>query len=285
MASLKKLSEVLKVSQGFLKNITKGTKKGKDDYITMNTANCCRSVAFFTGYQSEEAARRAITSNVKMLYVSSEDFSKRLIKIADNYGKVRKQLLIDAAQAIKGNNFTEYNKIIKSDKKLKETFTRKCAKSIKKDLIEKLRSSKNSNRSTAKGILMGAGSKNGYKIIVPREKIEKEIQNRLKRYGAVASLFWHAAKQLNPKIKPGDKKHTLSKAKRKKHKLTNGMSYKTSINSNQVSANVNHRAEKVNSKFASKLNKRIKQQENFWAGQAEKQIIAAAVLNKLIDKV
>lgn len=285
MASLKKLSEVLKVSQGFLKNITKGTKKGKDDYITMNTANCCRSIAFYTGYQSEEAARKAITSNVKMLYTSSDEYSNRLIKISNKYGKVRKQLLIDAAQAIKANNFTEYNKIIKSDKKLKETFTRKCAKSIKKELIEKLRSSKKSNRSTAKGILMGAGSKNGYKIIAPKEKIQKEIEKRLKRYGAVASLFWHAAKQLNPKIKAGDKKNSLSKAKRKKHRLTNGMSYKTSINSNQVSANVNHKAEKVNSKFASKLNKRIKQQENFWARQAEKQIVAAGVLNKLIDNV
>ena len=113
------------------------------------------------------------------------------------------------------------------------------------------------------------------------EKIEKEIQKRLKRYGAVASLFWHAAKKLNPKIRP-DK---LSKEKRKKHKLTNGMSYRTNIGSNSVSASINHQAEKLNKKFKSKLMKRISYQEKFWAKQAEKQIVVAEVLNKLIDKV
>lgn len=279
MASLKKLSQTLDVSVGFLKNITKN-KKSKDDFLTSNTANCCRAVARYTGYSSKEKAEKAIRSNVKMLYVASDTLANRILKLANKYGEVKKKILKEAALALKSNNFQEYNRLIKSNKELSD-YKRKCAKSIKKELIEKLRSAEKSNTATARTILISAKSPNGYKIVVPRDKIEKEIQKRLKRYGAVASLFWQSAKKLNPKIRP-DK---LPKEKRKKHKMTNGMSYKAGSSNNSASAVINHRAEKMNSKFKSKLLKRIAQQEKFWSKQAEKQIIAAGVLNKLIEKV
>ena len=279
MASLKKLSQTLDVSVGFLKNITKN-KKSKDDFLTSNTANCCRAVARYTGYSSKEKAEKAIRSNVKMLYVASDTLANRILKLANKYGEVKKKILKEAALALKSNNFQEYNRLIKSNKELAD-YKRKCAKSIKKELIEKLRSAEKSNTATARTILISAKSPNGYKIVVPRDKIEKEIQKRLKRYGAVASLFWQSAKKLNPKIKP-DK---LPKEKRKKHKMTNGMSYKAGSSNNSASAVINHRAEKMNAKFKSKLLKRIAQQEKFWSKQAEKQIIAAGVLNKLIEKV
>ena len=279
MASLKKLSQTLDVSVGFLKNITKN-KKSKDDFLTSNTANCCRAIARYTGYSSKEKAEKAIRSNVKMLYVASDTLANRILKLANKYGEVKKKILKEAALALKSNNFQEYNRLIKSNKELSD-YKRKCAKSIKKELIEKLRSAEKSNTATARTILISAKSPNGYKIVVPRDKIEKEIQKRLKRYGAVASLFWQSAKKLNPKIRP-DK---LPKEKRKKHKMTNGMSYKAGSSNNSASAVINHRAEKMNSKFKSKLLKRIAQQEKFWSKQAEKQIIAAGVLNKLIEKV
>ena len=279
MASLKKLSQTLDVSVGFLKNITKN-KKSKDDFLTSNTANCCRAVARYTGYSSKEKAEKAIRSNVKMLYVASDTLANRILKLANKYGEVKKKILKEAALALKSNNFQEYNRLIKSNEELSD-YKRKCAKSIKKELIEKLRSAEKSNTATARTILISAKSPNGYKIVVPRDKIEKEIQKRLKRYGAVASLFWQSAKKLNPKIKP----EKLPKEKRKKHKMTNGMSYKAGSSNNSASAVINHRAEKMNSKFKTKLLKRIAQQEKFWSKQAEKQIIAAGVLNKLIEKV
>lgn len=279
MASLKKLSQTLDVSVGFLKNITKN-KKSKDDFLTSNTANCCRAIARYTGYSSKEKAEKAIRSNVKMLYVASDTLANRILKLANKYGEVKKKILKEAALALKSNNFQEYNRLIKSNKELSD-YKRKCAKSIKKELIEKLRSAEKSNTATARTILISAKSPNGYKIVVPRDKIEKEIQKRLKRYGAVASLFWQSAKKLNPKIRP----EKLPKEKRKKHKMTNGMSYKAGSSNNSASAVINHRAEKMNSKFKSKLLKRIAQQEKFWSKQAEKQIIAAGVLNKLIEKV
>lgn len=280
MASLKKLSQTLDVSVGFLKNITKNGKKSKDDFITSNTANCCRAIARYTGYSTREHAKKAITRTIKLLYVASDTVANRLYKLSAKYGEEKKKILKEAVKALRSNDFQEYNRLINSNKEL-GSYKRKCAKSLKKDLIEKLRCSEKSNSATAKRLLMAAKSPNGYKIIVPREKINKEIEKRLKRYGAVASLFWHSAKKLNPKIKP-DK---LAKDKRKKHKLTNGMSYKAGSNGNTAEAVINHRAEKMNAKFRSKLLKRIAQQEKFWSKQAEKQIVAAGVLKKLIEKL
>lgn len=280
MASLKKLSKTLDVSVGFLKNITKNGKKSKDDYLTTNTANCCRAIAKYTGYSSKEKAEKAIRRNIRMLYVASDTLANRISRLATKYGEVKKKILKDAAQALKANNFQEFNRLIKSNKELGD-FRRKCAKNLKKELIERLRCAEKSNTATAKAILISVKSPNGYKIVVPREKIEKEVQKRLKRYGAVASLYWQSAKKLNPKIKP-DK---LAKEKRKKHKLTNGMTYQTSVSGNAVKAKVVHRAEKLNAKFRARLMKRIIQQEKFWAKQAEKQIVAAGVLNKLLERL
>ena len=77
MASLKKLSQTLDVSVGFLKNITKNKKRSKDDFLSSNTANCCRAIAKYTGYSSKEKAEKAIRSNVKMLYVASDTLATR----------------------------------------------------------------------------------------------------------------------------------------------------------------------------------------------------------------
>lgn len=284
MASLKKLSQALDVSVGFLKSL-KDTKKSKDEFISSNTANCCRSVAYFTGFMSEKGARKAIYGTISLLYVSNTTYARRLEKVANKHGEEKKKLLLEAAEAIKSNNFQEYNRIITKNKGLLK-FKRKCAKTLKKDLIDKLRCSKNPSPSTAKTLLMAAKSPNGFRIIVPAEKLYKEVEARVKRWGATSSLFWHAAKKLNPKIKPSIPNiGTLPKEKRKKHKMTNGMSYKAGSSNNSASAVINHRAEKLNSKFKAKLLKRIAQQEKFWSKQAEKQIIAAGVLNKLIEKV
>lgn len=280
MANLKKLVKILNVSQGFLKNITKNKKRSKQDFISSNTANACRAVAQFTGYKTREAAEKAIRTNVNLLYIPNDIYAARLTKTARRYGKVKKQILEQAAQAIRTNNYSQYKKLINSNKDLKKTFSRKCSKSINKKLIDQLRTAPKTNRSAAKNILLSLGSMNGKKIVVPKQKLEKEIQRRVKRYGSIASLFWNAAKTLNPKIKA----QKLSKQKRKKHKLTNGMNYKTSISTNTAAANIQHRAEKLNKKFNSKLLKTIQKQQKFWAKQAQKQIIAADVLNRLITE-
>jgi hypothetical protein len=85
---------------------------------------------------------------------------------------------------------------------------------------------------------------------------------------------------LNPKIKSGD----LPKEKRKKLSYSHGARYRTRQVKGGAEVTVNHFVENKNPKFKSKLNKTIKRQEEFWAKQCEKQIVAAAYLNKLLDK-
>lgn len=277
---LKSLAKALKLSEGWLKGLVKSNGRTKDAIVAVNTANACKAVARFTGYKSKEAAEKAIRSNINMLYIPSSTLANRIQRVLPKYGEEKKEILKKAIAALRSNNFTEYNRLIRSNKELKEGYKRKCAKTINKKLVDRLRLASKSNKQAAKGILLSVNTPNGSKIVVPQEKIEAEVQKRLKRYGSVGSLFWQAAKKLNPKIKPQD----LQKEKRKKHRLTNGASYKTSTTNDTVSATVEHTAE-GNEKFQRKLLKRIAQQENWWAKQAEKQIIAAKYLDKLLDKV
>ena len=278
--NLKSLAKALKLSEGWLKGLVKSNGRTKDAIVAVNTANACKAVARFTGYKSKEAAEKAIRSNINMLYIPSSTLANRIQRVLPKYGEEKKEILKKAIAALRSNNFTEYNRLIRSNKELIEGYKRKCAKTINKKLVDRLRLAPKSNKQAAKGILLSVNTPNGSKIVVPQEKIEAEVQKRLKRYGSVGSLFWQAAKKLNPKIKPQD----LQKEKRKKHKLTNGASYKTSTTNDTVSATVEHTAE-GNEKFQRKLLKRIAQQEKWWAKQAEKQIIAAKYLDKLLDKV
>lgn len=277
--SLKHLAKVLEISEGYLKGLSKGKKRKDDDFIRLNTANACRAVAKFTGYKDEESAQKAIQANIHQLYMPQEVYADRLEKMLPKFGKVKRPILAKAAQAIRGGNFTEYNRLIRSHKDLTR-FKRKCSKSLKKALIDKFRSMPKSNRTMAKGLLIGEKSPNGSKIIAPQAKIDAEIQRRVKRHGSIASLFWQSAKQLNPKIKNDG----LSKSKRKKRKAKNGEFFKVNAGGGAVSATVSHMAE-INGKFKQKLLKRIAEQEKFWAKMAEKQIIAAKYLGKHIEKV
>jgi hypothetical protein len=114
--SLKNLSEVLKISEGYLKGLLKGDKKSKSNFIVINTANACRAIARFTGYKTEESAERAIRSNVNLLYLSAEKLAARIQKLSSKYGKVKRAILEKAAQALMNYNFSEYNKLLKSTK-------------------------------------------------------------------------------------------------------------------------------------------------------------------------
>lgn len=187
--TLKHLSKALGLAEGYLKGIAKGNKRGRQDFLTMNTANACRAVAFFTGYPNKERARKAIRNNVSQLYTSSIKVANSILKVADKYGEEKREILKKAAEALKSDNFQEFNRLIKSNKEL-SGFQRKCSKSINKKLIETFRNSPKTNGTTAKKLLLAQKSPNGYKIVAPKSKIDKEVERRLKRFGAVASLFW-----------------------------------------------------------------------------------------------
>lgn len=164
--TIKNLSKALQLSEGFLKGIAKGNKRGQQDFLTMNTANACRSVAFFTGYPNKERAEKAIRNNISQLYTSSVKVANSILKVADKYSKEKREILIKAAEALKADNYTEFNRLIKSNKELGH-FKRKCAKNLNKKLLEAFRNSPKTDSGTAKKLLMAQKSPNGYKIVVP----------------------------------------------------------------------------------------------------------------------
>ena len=187
---LKSLAKALKLSEGWLKGLVKSNGRTKDAIVAVNTANACKAVARFTGYKSKEAAEKAIRSNINMLYIPSSTLANRIQRVLPKYGEEKKEILKKAIAALRSNNFTEYNRLIRSNKELKEGYKRKCAKTINKKLVDRLRLASKSNKQAAKGILLSVNTPNGSKIVVPQEKIEAEVQKRLKRYGSVGSLFW-----------------------------------------------------------------------------------------------
>jgi hypothetical protein len=63
------------------------------------------------------------------------------------------------------------------------------------------------------------------------------------------------------------------------------MKYSTSLTANTVTADVFHMAERVNKKYRNNLKRKIREQEEFYSKMAERQIILAAALNKLIEKL
>lgn len=281
--SLKNLSKVLGIAQGYLRGLSKGNKVGKDDIIRQVTANCCRAIAHFTGYKNRKSAELAIRRNLNALYIPNDILARRIQSRINKYGKVKRQILENAISALKNNDFSLYNNLIKSDKDLKQKYRRKCAKTLKGSLIDALRSSEKPNRNTARRLLLAMKSPEGKQIVVPRQKFEKEVEKRLKRYGAVASLFWQSAKQLNPKIRPSvNGLGTLSKEKRKKHKMTNGMSYVTNVSVKESKATIKHKAE-LNGRFKKKLMAKIRQQQTWHAKDAQKRLLAAKYLDKLLE--
>lgn len=279
--SLRYLSKQLKLSEQWLKNLNSGGKRKENSIITINTANACRAVAQFTGYKSAKTARKAITSNILLLHYPSEKLSARITKLSNKYGKETKETLLKAAQALKGLNFTEYRRIIKKGSKSANSlmaWDRLLKKNCDKKLLDRLRSYTKTSRAAAKQLLKSVGAPNGYKIIVPQSAIDKEVERRMQRYGSIGSLFWTAAKKLNPKIKA----NKLPAEKRKKRNFPHGASYKIEQAKLSATVTINHFVEKKNSKFRSRLDKTIKQQEKFWAKQCEKQITAATVIKKLL---
>lgn len=281
--SLKNLSKALGLAEGFIKGLAQGNKRGVNDFITMNNANACRAVAHFVGFESEQHARIAIKKNVDMLYTSAETLAARLQKLLPKYSKVKQAILEEGIRHLKGGNFGAYNKLMREHKSMKQ-FVRKFTKTVNKKLLDKFRSQPKTDAQTASKILKAAKSPKGYKLITSKAAIDKEIEARAKRYGSIGSLFWRAAKIQNPKIRPRlQNGQTLNKAKRKKHKLKDGSSFNAKVSKNMASATIKHKAEGINKKFNSKLIKTIKKQEEFWAKKAEKEMLAAKFLDKLLD--
>lgn len=285
-SSLAQLAKNLDVCVGFLKGLSKGEHRTEGDYIRINTANACRAVAARTGYHSEASARKAISKDVNLLYKTADKLISILGSIASkaktNENENLEKLALSAISCLRSENYKGYNKLVKSHPTLRKLQI-KGSKSINGRLIDELRGSEKADKETAKRILTKAKSPHGYRIITTKTIIEKEIENRVKRWGNTASMWWNAAKRINPKIKKNDKRSGISlpKAKTKNKKKMNGtVSISTFLG---ITANVTHMAESKNKKFLQKLKRHIAREEKFWSKVAGKQIAASKFIKKMVE--
>lgn len=168
---------------------------------------------------------------------------------------------------------------MRSNKHLKK-YCKKTAKKINLKLLDRLRDTNKAKSSDAKGILNSVNK--GKKILTTEKAISEAVDKRAKRYGAVGSLFWRSAKELNPKIRSDGR---ISKDKMKKHKLTNGMTFKGKYENSTIDVKIRHKAGDNNSKFDSELTKRIDKQVTYWLDRAYKQIATKRYLGKHLDKI
>lgn len=276
--SIKQLAKNLDIAEGYLKSISKGVKNGQEfDFLGLNAANACRAMAARTGYQSEQAARKAIEKDVYLLF---QDPSK-LIRIFQNLGTRDDELGILAKQGAKfliSGNWKKFNSIIAKHPTL-QGFKIKGLSAPDGKMIDELQSSAKPNKATARAILTKYGA-NGYRIMCKKSAIEKEIEKRVKRWGNTSSMWWNAAKQLNPKIKKGN----LDLPKNKSKNLKNPKGTISIQRGNGVEAIVTHYAERLNPKFKQKLESHIARESAFWGEKAANQIAASDYFKKLLEQ-
>lgn len=277
--TLKQLSKKLELSEAVLKGIKKGDKRKGGHIVSNNMAKCLGNICKRTGYKTKQAAEKAIEGNIKLLYISAEDFGRRVQRLAERTkSKQRAELLQKAASFLLAGNPKSFVKLIAKDPSL-IFLKRKCVTKVDDALLDTFRNQPKQNRKTAKAVLMATGA-GGEKILVKQSAINSAIRRRLKRYGAVSSLFWEAAIAFNPKVKIKG----LAAAKKKPQNKTRGASSRTSVNAQGYMAEIAHHLEKDAPVFKAKINKIISDTEKYWAKMTEKEIIAYMYLDKYLGE-
>lgn len=277
--TLKQLSKKLELSEAVLKGIKKGDKRKGGHIVSNNMAKCLGNICKRTGYKTKQAAEKAIEGNIKLLYISAEDFGRRVQRLAERTkSKQRAELLQKAAAFLLAGNPKSFVKLIAKDPSL-IFLKRKCVTKVDDALLDTFRNQPKQNRKTAKTVLMATGA-GGEKILVKQSAINSAVKRRLKRYGAVSSLFWEAAVAFNPKVKIKG----LVAAKKKPQNKTRGASSRTSESAQGYIAEIAHHLEKDAPVFKAKINKIISDTEKYWSKMTEKEIIAYMYLDKYLGE-
>lgn len=276
---LKQLAKRLDLSVSVLKGIQKGEKRGAGQLMANNMAKCLGNIAKRTGYKDKASAERAIERDIRLLYVASEDFGARVQRFANNtHNKKNKELLNTAAGLLLSGNVKGFSKLIAKHPQL-SFLKRTCTTKVDNALIDTLRQQKKQNRKTAQALLSAIGA-GGEKILIKGSAIKSAVRKRVKRYGTIPSLFWEAAVEFNPKVRVKG----VSAAKKKPKQKTRGAASKTFRNSQGYIASIDHHIEGESASYRGKLNKITKQNEQYWAKMAEKEILAYMSLDKYLGK-
>lgn len=277
--TLKQLSKKLELSEAVLKGIKKGDKRKGGHIVSNNMAKCLGNICKRTGYKTKQAAEKAIEGNIRLLYTASEDFGKKVQRLAERTkSKLRAELLHKGAVALLAGKPKVFMKLIAKDPSL-HFLNRKCVTKVDDALLDAFRNQPKQNRKTAQSLLAATGA-GGEKILVKQSAINSAIKRRLKRYGAISSLFWEAAVAFNPKVKIKG----LAAAKKKSQNKTRGASSRTSVSTQGYMAEIKHHLEKDGSTFNAKLKKIVSDAEKYWAKMTEKEIIAYLYLDKYLGE-
>ncbi len=277
--TLKQLAKKLELSEAVLKGIKKGDKRKGGHVVSNNMAKCLGNICKRTGYKTKQAAEKAIEGNIRLLYISAEEFGRRVQRLAERTkSKQRAELLVKGAALLLVGNVKSFIKLIAKDASL-SFLKRKCATKVDDALLDTFRNQPKQNRKTAKAVLMATGA-GGEKILVKQSAINSAVKRRLKRYGAVSSLFWEAAMSFNPKVKIKG----LAAAKKKPQNKTRGASARASASPQGYMAEIAHHLEKDAPAFKAKLNKIVMDSEKYWAKMTEKEIIAYMYLDKYLGE-
>lgn len=265
--------------------------KGKTgaDVVREIGGNLCASIAAYTGYKNKASATKHIIRDIRKFYDTSRGWASRIYDLIEKHSKFytpeQKKLLRQAAAAMQANDFGTYNRLIKSDKRLKR-YIRKCAKTVKSKMLDDYRNGNKVGKGAIRELLVAYGSKDGKKIIVPHTAITKEKDKRLKNYSNTASLFWTAAKKVNPKFRGisglAQSGHIVPEKKKNVKKFKPGMSIGYEPTEKGFTVTVTHIAEEVNQSFRRKLEMAINKQEKFWINHLEKRLMAVDYLQKFL---
>lgn len=275
---LKHLSKALGLSAAWLNKLAGGSGEKASEFVRLNSANCARAMAYYTGYNSEEAAKKAIKRDAFMLFYSLDRYASNLEKLLPKYSQKLQKILLEAIAFLRAGNDSGFNSTLSLHEPFKK-YRRNILSKPDTALMDKFRSSPVANKETAKRLL---NRHYNNKILVPYAAIMAEVDKRAKRYGVTGSLFWQAAKELNPKIKNSGKQK-LPKGKTQIRR-TRG-SKRVQKATNEITVNMNHYAESVNPLFRGKVDSKCREQEAFWTKQAEKQVMAATYMKKLLKDV
>lgn len=277
--TLKQLSKKLELSEAVLKGIRKGDKRKGGHVVSNNMAKCLGNICKRTGYKTKQAAEKAIEGNIRLLYIAAEDLGKRVQRLAERTkSKQKAELLRKGAALLMAGNSKAFVKLISKDSSL-AFLKRKCATKVDNALLDSFRNQPKQNRQSAKAMLTATGA-GGERILIRQSAINSAIKKRVRRYGAVSSLFWEAAVAFNPKVKIKG----LSAAKKKTQNKIRGASARTSMSAQGYMAEITHHLEKDAPAFKSKIKKIVSDTERYWAKMTEKEIIAYMYLDKYLGE-
>lgn len=277
--ALKKLANHMGIAVGYLKKLNDNAPTTRENIMANNTANACRAIAAWVGYEDEATIKKIVSWQINLLFTDGKELIPRLKKYKEQSNEHYQAIIQQAIDALEAEDYRTLIALARSNPCLGYLARSRFVDTPDEKLIEQFRQLPKTNAVAAKVFLAKLGLQN--RIFCPSAAINACVEKRVKHLGNIGALFWLSGKTLNAKLR-NSKEHKVPKFRKQIKGDSKG---KKSVQSrtNEIRVATFHPAEKYNKKFAQKLEKLTKQQEKFWADKAADQIAAAQWLNKLLE--